>query len=59
MISKKSYIRELTFMYNSLYNNRVDIRMSKVLGTLSTLMLKMPIKGLRFLILLNKGEILW
>lgn len=46
-------------MFNFLYNNRVDIRMSKVLGTLSTLMLKMPIKGLRFLILLNKGEILW
>ena len=45
-------------MCDSLYNNRVDIRMSKVLGTLSTLFFKMPIKGLK-VILLNKGEILW
>ena len=43
-------------MCDSLYNNRVDIRMSEVLGTLSTLMLKMPIKGLRFLILLKKEK---
>ena len=35
-------------MCDSLYNSRVDIRMSKVLGTLSTLFFKMPIKGLIF-----------